>query len=159
MHQWLSRVVIVGSADFRCWLHLLCLLVPRDLPRRTVFREAPVLDCPACRVNARPTHENVSALPSRWCSVIHSHVHGHSEKDFSFYPCVAKAREKPNDHEWRKKYLKEHVHDKEEWTLSNSNQKVFCTTFRQSQSCKHVFFLRANRQYHLNTITNSTHTS
>ena len=35
---------------------------------------------------------------------------------------------------------------------------MFCTTFRQSQSCKHVFFLRANRQYHLNTITNNTHT-
>ena len=28
--------------------------------------------------------------------------------------------------------------------------------FRQTQSCKHVF-LRANRQYHLNTITNNTH--
>ena len=28
----------VGSGDFRCWLHLQCIPVPRELPRQTVFR-------------------------------------------------------------------------------------------------------------------------
>ena len=57
VHKWLSRVVIVGSANFRCWLHLQCLPVPRDLPRdlprRTVFRQASVLDWCRCRNRTR----------------------------------------------------------------------------------------------------------
>ena len=42
-----------------------------------------------------------------------------TQRMFFFLPCVPKARQKPNDHEWRKKYLKEPVHHKEEWTLSH----------------------------------------
>ena len=44
VHQQLSRVLIVGSADFRCWLQRYCLVMPRDLPTRTVFRSALVVD-------------------------------------------------------------------------------------------------------------------
>ena len=32
----LSQVLIVGIGDFRCWLHLHCLAVQRELPRPTV---------------------------------------------------------------------------------------------------------------------------
>ena len=41
---------------------------------------------------------------------------------------------------------------------SQLKPKSVGTTLRQTQSCKHVFLLRANRQYHLNTITTNTHT-
>ena len=37
VHQWRSRVLVVGIADFRCFSHLQCFPVPRGLPRRTVF--------------------------------------------------------------------------------------------------------------------------
>ena len=35
---WLSGVLIVGIGNFRCWLHLHCLEVPRESRRQTVFR-------------------------------------------------------------------------------------------------------------------------
>ena len=37
---------------------------------------------PAGRFNARPTHKNISALPSCWCRMIRSNVHGHSQNFF-----------------------------------------------------------------------------
>ena len=32
------QVLVVGNADFRCWLHLHCLTVQRDLPRNRAQR-------------------------------------------------------------------------------------------------------------------------
>ena len=44
---------------------------------------------PACRVNARPTHENVSALPGCWSrDDLLKNVHEHPEEDFIFFPSL-----------------------------------------------------------------------
>ena len=45
-------------------------------------------------VSARPTHKNISALPAVGVTMFYSNVHGHSEKDIGYWPCVLQTREK-----------------------------------------------------------------
>ena len=40
---------------------------------------------------------------------------------------------------WCENLSKEHAHHKQEWTLSNSNSKVFVRFFRQPQNSKRVY--------------------
>ena len=93
---------------------------------------------PAVRVNARLKHKNISALPSRWCRMIHSNVHGHSEI-FLTLCSESTCKSQMITNEGGRGCHKEHVHHKEEWTLSNPNSKVLVRFSDNPQSCKHVF--------------------
>ena len=96
---------------------------------------------PAQRFNARPTHKNISALPSCLCSMIHSNVHGRSKKDIIFCLLLQKhVKCQIITNEGGRSISRNIFIKKREWTLSNSNPKVLVRLFRQPQICKHFFF-------------------
>ena len=110
---------------------------------------------PAGRFNARPTHKNISALPSCWCRMIHSNVHGHSEKVFFF---------KKKNFVFRKHVKSQMITNGGERGISRNlfiTKRIgrFPTTnsillVRFSGTTRVVntfFFLLSNRQHHLNT--------
>ena len=170
---------MVGIADFRCCSHLQCLLLPRGLLRRTVFRWLSVLYWSRCgnrttwlcRIcdgllaiigtwRAGSTHAQHMKTSVRFQAVgvamVLSNVHEHSEKDFVFFSLL-------------QKHIKSQMITNEGGRAVSRNMfitmrsrhvpisiQLFCYDFLALPIGVNTF-LRANRQYHLNTNTNNAH--
>ena len=90
-------------------------------------------------VNTRPTHGNVSAPPGCWSRDMSQNVLHHSEEDIIFYLLL-------------RKHVKSQIITNELGTFHS----IVLVQFSGNHRIANVF-VAANRQYHLNTITNNTH--